>query len=102
MTNTKARHEEILSVAVEVLDAAGGVEAIDALSQDKRTPKLRKLAKMVVKETACHVSSAKKNIAKAMSRARYGIMQEQWGGKRTPVGGRPKLAKKEDKEKLEC
>lgn len=93
MTNTKARHEEILSAAVEVLDAAGGVEIIDALPQDERFLQLREMAKMVAEETACHIDSAKRNIAKALRRARHGIMKKKWGGLRSPVGGRPKKIK---------
>lgn len=88
--NTRTRHEEIYNASVEVLTEAGGVEAIDALPQLERVPNLRLMAKEVVKITDCHIDSAKRNIAKALRRARYGIMQQaKWGGLRNPPGGRP-------------
>lgn len=92
MSNTKARHQEIYNASVESLDKAGGVEAIDELSQDERIPKLRQMAKDVVNRTDCHIDSAKRNIAKAMRRARFGIMKEKWGGHRNPPGGRPPIS----------
>lgn len=88
MPNTKARHQEIYNEAVKVLKTFGGVETVDALSQEARIPQLRKMAREVKETTNCHIDSAKRNIAKAMRRARYGIMQERWGGKR-PGAGRP-------------
>ncbi len=88
MTNTKARHLEIYNASVKVLTEAGGVEAIDALPQPERVPNLRRMAKKVVDLTDCHIDSAKRNVAKALRRARYGIMKEAWGGSR-PGSGRP-------------
>lgn len=88
MANTKARHEEIYNKAVKVLEIFGGVEIVDALSQEERISILRQLAERVKEQTDCHIDSAKRNIAKAMHRARYGIMKERWGGKR-PGAGRP-------------
>ncbi len=92
MTNTKARHLEIYNASVQVLDKAGEVEIFDALPQDERLPKLHAMAKEVVKLTDCEISSAKRNIAKALRRARYGIMKEAWGGSR-PGAGRPASSK---------
>lgn len=91
MTNTKARHKEIYTAAVRALEIAGGIEVIDALSKDERILQLRKSAKWIEGMTNCHIDSAKRNLAKAIRRARYGLMQEasQWGGRRNPPGGRP-------------
>lgn len=76
--NTKARHEEIYNASVKVLNEAGGVEIFDALPQLERVPKLRKMAQEVVSLTDCEISSAKRNIAKALRRARYGVMEAEW------------------------
>lgn len=89
MSNTKARHEEIYTAAVSALETAGGVVAVDQLDQLERLPVLRKLYKQVADSTNCHIDTAKKNVAKAMRRARYGEMQKRWGGER-PGAGRPK------------
>jgi len=93
MINTKKRHLEIYNSAVRVMEIFGGIETIDALSQEERIPQLRKMARMVKELSDCHNDSAKRNIAKAMRRARYGIMKDKkkdkdWGGKR-PGAGRP-------------
>lgn len=88
MANTKTRHLEIYNAAVEVLAAAGGVEIFDALPQLERVPALRKMTKEVVKMTDCHIDSAKRNVSKALRRARYGVMETKWGGLR-PGAGRP-------------
>lgn len=88
-TNTKARHEEIYTAAVSALETVGGVIAVDQLDQLERLPVLRKLYKTVANSTNCHIDTAKKNVAKAMRRARYGEMQKRWGGER-PGAGRPK------------
>jgi hypothetical protein len=87
--NTKKRHHEIYSAAVDVINAAGGVEVIDNLPQHDRLSLLRQLAQQVREETVCHADTAKRNLAKAMRRARYDVMVKQWGGKR-PGSGRPK------------
>lgn len=88
-TNTKARHEEIYTAAVSALETVGGIVAVDQLDQLERLPVLRKLYKQVVDSTNCHIDTAKKNVTKAMRRARYGEMQKRWGGER-PGAGRPK------------
>lgn len=87
--NTKARHQEIYTAAVSALETVGGVIAIDQLEQLERLAILRKLYKTVVDSTNCHIDTAKKNVAKAMRRARYGEMQKHWGGER-PGAGYPK------------
>lgn len=97
MTNTKARHEEIYNAAVEILDEWGGVEVFDALPQLERVPNLREMAKEVVKMTSCHLDSAKRNIAKALRRARYGVIEAKWGGPR-PGAGRPASKPKKIKD----
>lgn len=80
MANTKARHEEILNAATEVLKSAGGVETIEALPKRERIPKLREMAMFVAKKTNCTADPARRNVAKAMHRARFGLMQDRWGG----------------------
>ena len=101
MKNTKARHQEILTAAVQTLETFGGVEAIDALSQKERIPILRKMGKMVRELTGCTIPPARGNIAKAMRKARFGIMQERdpdrWGGAR-PNTGRPPLPESQKRQ----
>lgn len=87
--NTKVRHEEIYTAAASALEAVGGVVKIDQLDQLERLPILRSLYKIVTDSTNCHIDTAKKNVAKAMRRARYAEMQTHWGGSR-PGAGRPK------------
>ncbi len=102
MTNTKERHLEILAAADEAIEVAGGVEAIDALPQDKRLLKLRQLAQKVGIESNCHIDTARKNVAKSMRRARFAVMQKRtychdkqeeerdnWGGARLGTGPDP-------------
>lgn len=84
--NTKARHQEIYTAAVAELDKAGGVEAIDGQPQSERQATLRQMYKAVETETNCHYDTAKRNVAKAMRRARHGVMQTEWGGKREGAG----------------
>ena len=102
MSNTKQRHDEISAAAAAVLAAAGGVEKIDFLDQLERPARLRELYHQVVAATRCHPDTAKRNVAKAMRRARYQSMQKQkelddlvssWGGAREGAG-RPKEDKK--------
>lgn len=90
--NTKQRHEEIFAAAQAQLQQAGGVEAIDNLDNPERLAALRQMYKAVEAETSCHYETAKSNVAKALRRARYGVMQKRWGGKR-PGAGRPKGSK---------
>jgi hypothetical protein len=88
MPNTKARHEEIYTAACSALEQAGGVVKIDQLPELERYPILRQMADTVVAETGCTPEAARRNVAKAMRRARCGVMQERWGGTR-PGAGRP-------------
>ena len=88
-TNAKSRHLEIYAAAVSALETAGGVETVDRLPSFERLVTVRKLYKQIATETNCHIDTAKKNVAKAMRRARYGEMQKRWGGER-PGAGRPK------------
>jgi hypothetical protein len=87
--NNKARHEEIYTAACSALEQVGGVVKFDQLDQLERLPVLRSLYKTVVNETNCHIDTAKKNVAKALRKARYGEMVKRWGGPR-PGAGRPK------------
>lgn len=78
--NTKFRHQEIYATAVKILEMSGGVEAIDSLEQSDRVIVLRRMASGVADMTNCHIDTAKRNVAKTLRRARYGIMQDRWGG----------------------
>jgi hypothetical protein len=94
VTNTRARHIEILDAAARVVEEAGGVEQIDSLDQEKRRPALLGMAKAVEEETHCHRTTAKNNVARALRRARYKIVKEravekaeaEWGGQRPGAG----------------
>jgi hypothetical protein len=101
MTNTKARHKEIYAAAAEVLQSVGGVEEIDALAQEKRILKLRHLTKAVAAKTNCTRDTARRNIAKAMHRARFGIMQDRWGGSRVSDRlGRPSIPEAQKRQSV--
>jgi hypothetical protein len=111
MTNTKARHLEIYKAAVKIVEKSGGVEMIDALPKKQRVLKLRDMALAVTGATSCTRETARRNIAKAMSQARFAVMQDQrakaldnWGGPRTPGPGKklgpPQLSKNQKRERL--
>lgn len=87
--NTKSRHEQIYAAAQAELAKAGGVEAVDELQNPERLETLRRMYKAVEQATNCHYDTAKRNVAKALRRGRYGVMQARWGGER-PGSGRPK------------
>lgn len=87
--NTKSRHQEIYTAACSALEQVGGVVKVDQLPESERIITLRSLYKAVVDSSGCHIDTAKKNVAKAMRKARYGEMVKRWGGKR-PGAGRPK------------
>jgi len=87
--NTKARSQEIYAAAASALEAVGGVVKVDQAPEMERYLVLRQMADIVVSQTGCTLESARRNVAKAMRKARYGVMQERWGGTR-PGAGRPK------------
>jgi hypothetical protein len=91
--NTKARHLEILAVAANEVEKAGGVESIDALPWQERRATLGKMITAVIETTGCVRETARRNVAKAMRRARYALMQQEapdsWGGQRPNQTGRP-------------
>lgn len=79
MTNTKARHREILAAADRLL------AHVDVTTPDYP---FRALAKRLVELTNCHYSTARRNIARAARRKRGRIAStDNWGGARG--GGRP-------------
>lgn len=89
--NTKKRHIEIYAAAENALRKAGGVERIDALDQSERRPIMRQMARRVEEQTNCIIDTARRNVAKAMRRARWGIMQQDnWGGAGRGAGRPPK------------
>lgn len=88
-TNTKARSEQIFNTAVSVLETAGGPVSIDQLSLEDRWPILDEMYKSVVAQTGCHRETAKRNIAKALRRARYGEVVKRGGARPGPHPGRP-------------
>jgi hypothetical protein len=104
VTNTRARHIEILNAAARAVEEAGGVLEIGALDQEAHRAAFLELAKCVASETGCHITTAKKNVAQALRQARYKIVKEraaegliglieeaeaEWGGQR-PGAGPPK------------
>lgn len=90
--NTKARHLEIYTAAAAAIEAAGGVEKIDKLPELERITTLKNLYKQVETAADCHKETARKVVARAMRKARYGLMVAHgWGGARSgPHTGRPK------------
>jgi hypothetical protein len=89
VNNTKARSELIFNTAVSALEAAGGCEVIDRLPIGQaRTLAYEALYRQVIEATSCHRETAKRNVAKALRRARYGEIIKR-GGLREPAGGRP-------------
>lgn len=95
--NTKARSEQIFNTAASVLDAAGGCVWFDNLmtTPDERWQELQRMYAAVVEQAGCHRETAKRNIAKALRRARYGEMVKRGGVRPGPHPGRPKA--KQDK-----
>lgn len=98
--NTKARHREIYNAAALALEEAGGIKVIDGLVADKRVFELRRMALDVASATRCHRETARRNVAKAMRRARYKITKDNWGGQRTNQVGRPPLPQAEKRQKV--
>jgi hypothetical protein len=87
--NSKARSQQIFIAAASKVEAVGGVVKVDQTPESDRRILLRRMTETVVADTGCTMESARRNVAKAMRRARYGVMQERWGGTR-PGAGRPK------------
>jgi hypothetical protein len=102
--NTKERHEKIYNAAVKAVEREGGVEAIDSLAQNERLITLQNMYLSVVLETSCVKATARRNVAKAMRRARYGVMKQRetdnWGGPRPNQTGRPQLPEEETRPKV--
>jgi len=89
MNNTKARSEFIFNTAASLLEAAGGCEWFDRLpAGPERYQALESLYAAVVAQTGCVRETARRNVAKALRRARYGEMVRR-GGVRLGAG-RPK------------
>lgn len=88
--NTKARSLEIYTAACSALEAVGGVVKIDQTDQLERYPILRKMADIVVEKTGCTLEAARRNIAKAMRKARWAEMVNRWGGHRPGAGRKTK------------
>ena len=75
MTNTKARHLEILEAAKAAL--------VENDVDITRPVNILPIAKIVAQQTDCHITTAKNNVAKAIRIAR-GELVAQWGGNRQP------------------
>jgi len=90
--NTKERSEQIFNTAASVLEAAGGCVWFDSLmtTPDERWQQLQKMYTAVVEQAGCHRETAKRNIAKALRRARHGEMVKRGGPRPGPHPGRPK------------
>ena len=93
-TNTKERSEQIFNTAASVLEAAGGPAKVDPLSLEDRWPILNEMYHSVMDQTGCHRETAKRNIAKALRRARYGEMVKRGGARPGPHPGRPKISER--------
>lgn len=78
--NTKARAEEIQEAAKTILVT----HDIDVTKQVALLP----LAKELMQQTGCEISTAKRHVAKAVRRARGVLSEARWGGAR-PGAGRP-------------
>jgi hypothetical protein len=90
MTNTKQRHNEIQSVAANLIALAGGIEAIDALPQDQHKAAFNRLVDALITQTGCASRQiARQNVAKAMRKGRdyLGGMATR-GGTRVPGPGK--------------
>ena len=74
MNNTKQRNAEIAAAARQVL-AESGADITDAVA-------ILPLAKQLVTRTGCHISTAKRHVAKAVRVARGELVASGWGGKR--------------------
>jgi len=74
MTNTKKRHQEILSAAQKMLIDLN----VDVTQHYSFLP----IAKELAAKTNCHITTAKSNLAKAARLKRGQIMKHNWGGKR--------------------
>lgn len=88
--NTKERSELIFNTAASALEAAGGCIWFDQLPLDERYPILNKMYEAVSTATGCHRETAKRNVAKALRRARYGEIVKRGGARPGPHPGRPK------------
>lgn len=82
--NTKARSEELQTLAAEIL-AASGVDVTERVE-------IRPLAKLMSDKAGCHYTTAKQHIARAVRRARGKLVEPGWGGYRVGAG-RPKQTK---------
>lgn len=82
--NTKARSQELATLAAEILAASG-------ISLTETAP-IRTLAKLMADRSGCHYTTAKQHITKAIRRARHDLQPIEWGGKREGAG-RPKEIK---------
>src|SRR3989304_2889936 len=87
--NTKARSEFIFNTAASFLEGAGWCVWFDALpAGPERYQALESIYAAVIQATGCVRDTAKRNVAKALRRARYGEMIKR-GGRREPPGGAP-------------
>lgn len=97
--NTKARSEIIFNTAASVLEAAGGCIWFDRLPAGEigqpvppaRWLALEQMYAAVCEQTGCVRETAKRNVAKALRRARYGEIVKRGGpgrGQGAPPGNR--------------
>jgi len=93
--NTKTRSEQIFQAALIVLENAGGFSQVDDLPQPERYIILQNMYQEVVSVTGCVRETARRNVAKALRRARYGEVVRRGGARPGPHPGRPKKAPSE-------
>jgi hypothetical protein len=90
VTNTRERHQQFQAVAADLIEQAGGIEAIDALPQDQHKAEFNRIVDGVIEQTACASRQiARNNVAKAMRKGRdYLGEMEIRGGPRVPGPGK--------------
>jgi hypothetical protein len=98
--NTKKRHQEILNAAERVLQDFGGIEVIDGMPQEERKLTLRLMVVNVGGAANCHLDTARRNVVKALRRARHPLNDlGRWGGARENTGPTPLP---EDQKRQKC
>jgi hypothetical protein len=88
--NTKERHQAFLVVATKLIELAGGLEGLDALSKDEHKVAFNRLVDNLLVKTGCSSRQiARRIVATAMRRGRdYLVEMRNQGGARTPGSGK--------------
>lgn len=78
------QYSDSIALAARQIVAASGMDITQHI------PTLP-LAKLLQAETGCSRDTAKRHVARAIRLARGELITAQWGGLRTPAGGRPRI-----------